>query len=134
MQEIRRAAELDSRAVRAEELRLRDLAVSLEARAEEVRRREREGARGREDLLQSARHEARQSLEVKEEGVARERCGGRGGGRREGGGVGGFFLSFENIPVNVAVSVDLVSQCSGLFVRVRVFGAVGGWVGGWVQQ
>ncbi|CAM9356887.1 unnamed protein product, partial [Ectocarpus sp. 13 AM-2016] len=71
--EIRRSAELDSRGVRAEELRLRDLAVSLEARAEEVRRREREGARGREDALQAARHEARQSLEVKEEGVARER-------------------------------------------------------------
>lgn len=75
-QEIRRAAELDTRAVRAEELRLRDLAVSLEARAEEVRRREREVARGRENAVEAAKHEARQSLEVKEEGVARERCEG----------------------------------------------------------
>lgn len=52
---------------------MRDLAVSLEARAEEVRRREREGARGREGALEAARHEARQALEVREEGLARER-------------------------------------------------------------
>lgn len=94
LQEVRRSAELDSRGVRAEELRLRDLAVSLEARAEEVRRREREGARGREDALQAARHEARQSLEVKEEDVARQRCGvfvGRGWEERGAG--GGHWVS-----------------------------------------
>lgn len=47
--------------------------MSLEARAEELRRREREGARVREDAVEAARHEARQALEVKGEGVARER-------------------------------------------------------------
>lgn len=72
-QEVRRGAELDARATRAEELRLRDLALSMEARAEELRRREREGAREREDAVEAARHEARQALEVKEEGVLRER-------------------------------------------------------------
>ena len=72
-QEVRRGAELDARAIRAEEHRLRDLAVSLEARAEEVRRLERGGARGREAALEAAKHEARQALEVREEGIARER-------------------------------------------------------------
>ena len=42
-------------------------------------------ARGREDAVEAAKHEARQSLEVKEEGVAHERYGGvvcrRGAGR-----------------------------------------------------
>lgn len=59
--------------MRSEELRLRDRAASIESRAEELRRREREGARGREDLLEAAKHEARQAFEVKEESVARER-------------------------------------------------------------
>lgn len=54
-------------------MRLRDLASSLDVRAEEVRRREREGARGREEALEAARHEARQAVQVKEENVARER-------------------------------------------------------------
>lgn len=72
-QEARRGAELDARGVRAEELRLRDLAVSLDGRAEEIRRRERESARSHEDALQAARHEARQAVAGKEESVARER-------------------------------------------------------------
>lgn len=72
-QEARRAAEIEARGIRAEELRLRDLVVSLDGRAEELRRREREGARGREEALEAARHEARQAVEVQEENVARER-------------------------------------------------------------
>lgn len=72
-QEIRRGAELDARGIRAEERRLRDLATSLEVRSEEIRRREREGVRAREAALEAAKLEARQTLEVREEGVARER-------------------------------------------------------------
>lgn len=72
-QEIRRGAELDARGVRAEERRLRDLAASLEARSEDIRRHEREGVRARETALEAAKLEARRALEVREEGVARER-------------------------------------------------------------